>query len=284
MSRASRALLGAAVLIHLSMLISWRTGTLNALFFDATVTHGRRGWDFYALYQAGHNVLTGYSAYESDGKKIDVVIPDGTFTPFRYLPISAYTVGVLLNLVSPLWAYRFWVAVVELTLLICVVLTWRAVPHLNHTAQPPQRRSGAKRSGGIKNTDRRVRMVAMWLCYSPFFLELYMGQFSFVQGALVFIVLLAALQGELGLGSDMAWVGSVLWKQNTALLFPLLVRLGRWRALGTCILLLVVTAGPYFFLVPGSFAAFARNFDSEPPWFQFGNLGFRQLILTRCGR
>ena len=99
----------------------------------------------------------------------------------------------------------------------------------------------------------------MWLCYSPFFLELYMGQFSFVQGALVFIVLLAALQGELGLGSDMAWVGSVLWKQNTALLFPLLVRLGRWRALGTCILLLVVTAGPYFFLVPGSFAAFANT-------------------------
>ena len=65
MSGSSRVLLGAAILIHLAMLLSWRTGTLNPLFFDATVTHGRRGWDFYALYQAGHNVLTGHSAYES---------------------------------------------------------------------------------------------------------------------------------------------------------------------------------------------------------------------------
>jgi hypothetical protein len=290
------------------MLVSWRTGTLNSLFFDATVTHGRRGWDFYALYQAGHNVLTGHSVYESDGSQIDMVIPDGTYTPFRYLPLSAYTVGVLLNLVSPLWAYRLWATFTEVCLLACAALTWRTV----------------------KDRDRRARLVAMWLCYTPFYLELYMGQFSFVQGALVFVMLLLALRSPLGRagllqsrltrrtchpersgaeskgllvhprdsstrcrllgmtdcaapvlgrGFDLAWIGSVLWKQNTALFLPLMLRLRRWRALGLLALLLLVTAGPYFALVPHSLDAFLGNFRSEAPWFQFGNLGFRQLVF-----
>jgi hypothetical protein len=250
-------LLGVALFGHLALLVAWRVGVLNVLFFDATVTHGRRGWDFYALYQAGHNVLTGRSVYESDGSRIDVVIPDGTYTPFRYLPLSGYTVGVLLNLVSPVWAYRLWVAFTLACLLACAALTWCVVP----------------------NPDRRARLVVMWLLYTPFFLEIYMGQFSFVQGALVFVMLVLALRSRMGWRSDLAWVGSVLWKQNTALFFPTMARLGRWRAIVLLILLVVLTSVPYFGLVPGSLDAFMRNFRGETPWFQLGNLGFRQLVF-----
>jgi hypothetical protein len=256
-SRTSRALLVIAIAVHLAILLSWRIGFLNPLFFDATVTWGHRGWDFYALYQAGHNVLTGYSAYESDGTIIDVVIPGGTYTPFRYLPLSAYTLGALLNALSPLWAYRAWVAFTELVLLGCVLLTWRAT----------------------RDPDQRVRLVAMWLCYTPYYLELYMGQFSFVQGALVFVMLLYALRGELGFGFDLTWIGSVIWKQYTALLLPLFARLRRWRALILLVLAVLVTSVPYFALVPGSLAAFLRNFEAEQPWFQLGNLGLRQLVF-----
>jgi hypothetical protein len=71
----------------------------------------------------------------------------------------------------------------------------------------------------------------------------------------------------------------VLWKQNTALLLPLMVRLRRWRALILLVLLLALTAGPYFALVPGSLEAFLGNLRGEPPWFQLGNLGFRQLVF-----
>jgi hypothetical protein len=262
MSRASRALLGAAILVHLLMLVSWRTGTLNPLFFDAVVTHGVRGWDFYALYQAGHNVLTGHSAYESDGRAIEMVIPGGTYTPFRYLPVSAYTVGALLNLVPPIWAYRLWVAFTEGTLLACVALTGWAV----------------------RDPDRRARLAAMWLCYTPYYLELYMGQFSFVQGALVFAMLVLALRAataraRIGWPFDGAWIASVLWKQNTALFAPLMVRLRRWRALAGATVLAALTSIPYFVLYPGSLDAFLRNFRGEPPWFQLGNLGFRQLVF-----
>ena len=257
MSRLSRILLAAAILVHLTVLVSWRTGVLNPLFFDATVTHGVRGWDFYALYQAGHNVLTGQSAYESDGAVIDVVIPGGTYTPFRYLPLSAYTLGVLLNAVPPRWAYRLWAGLVELVLLGCITLTW-------HVERDP---------------DRRARLVAMWLLYTPFYLELYMGQFSLVQGALVFVMLVRALHKQPDLRFDLAWVGSVLWKQNTGLFIPVMVRLKRWRAFVLLALLLALTAAPYFVLVPGSLRAFLGNLRSEAPWFQLGNLGFRQLVF-----
>ncbi|MBN1581077.1 MAG: hypothetical protein JXA89_10270 [Anaerolineae bacterium] len=252
----SRILLSLAIVVHLTMLVSWRTGTLNRLFFDATVTHGHRGWDFYALYQAGHNVLGGYSAYESDGAKIDMVIPGGTYTPFRYLPVSAYTLGVLLNLVSPLWAYRLWVVCIELCLLLCIALTWKQV------TEP----------------DRRLQLTAMWLCYTPFYLELYMGQFSFVQATLFFFMLISTDTTHTW-RFDLAWIGSVLWKQNTALLSPVMLRLKKWRALILLALLLSITAVPYFALVPGALSAFWANFTSAPPWFQFGNLGFRQFVF-----
>jgi len=100
-----------------------------------------------------------------------------------------------------------------------------------------------------------------------------------VQGALVFLMLLWALGQRLPLGFDLAWVGSVLWKQNTALFLPLMVRLKRWRAILILALLLIASTGPYFLLYPGSLNAFLRNLSGEAPWFQLGNLGFRQLVF-----
>jgi hypothetical protein len=83
----------------------------------------------------------------------------------------------------------------------------------------------------------------------------------------------------LGWRFDGAWIGSVLWKQNTALFAPLMLRLRRWRALLLLALLVALTSLPYFALYPGSLDAFLWNFRGEPPWFQLGNLGFRQLVF-----
>jgi hypothetical protein len=78
---------------------------------------------------------------------------------------------------------------------------------------------------------------------------------------------------------DLSWIGSVLWKQNTALFAPLMLRLKRWRALIGVALAGLLTSLPYFALYPGSLAAFTRNFRDEPPWFQLGNLGVRQFVF-----
>jgi len=256
-ARVGRVLIALALAFHLSLLLSWRLGFWNAFTFDSVATHGRRGWDFYALYQAGHNVLTGASAYESANERIDVVVP--LYTPFRYLPISAYTVGVALNAVPPLWAYRLWVAFVEATLLACAYLSWRLTPGR-----------------------RGLVLAAMWLCFTPYYLELYLGQFTLVQSALVLLMMVASTGAwpawERAFGP--AWIASLLWKQNTALFGPLLVRQGRWRLLLVAAIAVAATSVPYFVAVPGSLAAFLGNLASGAPAPQLGNLGVRQFLYS----
>jgi len=256
LSRGSKILLGLAILFHLSLLVSWRVGFWNRFTFDSTATRGTRGWDFYALYQAGHNVLSGVSAYESDGDKIEVVAP--YYTPFRYLPISAYTLGVLLNLLSPLWAFRLWVATTELVLLGCAFLSWRAARDANE--------------GTI--------LAVMWLCFTPYYLEIYLGQFSVVQGALILLMMLCAIRPPLGWRYDLAWVASLLWKQNTGLFLPLFLRLRRWRGLGLGALAVLVSSLPYFILYPSALSAFLGNLRSGAPSAQLGNLGMRQFLYS----
>ncbi|HHX43989.1 MAG TPA: DUF2029 domain-containing protein [Chloroflexi bacterium] len=274
--RVARGLLALALLFHLSLLASWRLGFWNPFTFDSVATQGHRGWDFFALYQAGHNVLTGVSAYESANHAVEVVVP--RYTPFRYLPVSAYTVGVVLNALPPLWAFRLWVLVSEALLLGCAALSWWVAP---------DRRRGAV-------------MAAMWLCFTPYYLELYLGQFNVVQTALVLLMMVAVAEGPLlpvprprvlrrwrrgerG-GRDAlfggAWVASLLWKQNTGLFVPLLLRQRRWRLLGVAALVVLVTSGPYFALQPGALQAFLGNLSSGAPAPNLGNLGVRQFLYS----
>jgi len=174
-----RTLLLLAVVFHLSLLVSWRVGFWNRFTFDSTATRGWRGWDFYALYQAGRNVLTGVSAYQTDAVKIDLVVP--FHTPYRYLPLPACTLGVALNALSPLWAFRLWVAVIELALLGCAWVSWRL--------------GGGGRRGCV--------LATMWLCFTPHYLEIYMGQFSLIQSALVLLMMVSAMRPTAALVGDL---------------------------------------------------------------------------------
>lgn len=251
-----RVLLAAALLFHLSLLVSWRVGFWNGYTFDSTATAGRRGWDFYALYQAGHNVLTDISIYQSDNDKIDVVVP--LYTPYRYLPLPAVTLGVLSNLVSPLWAFRLWVAAVEVVLLACAYLSWRL-------------------GGGGR---RGVLLAALWLCFTPFYLELYLGQFTLVQAALIFGMMLLSARPAMGARFHAIWAASLLWKQNTGLFLPLYLRLKQWRALFLVGAAVVALSAPYFLFYPDALPAFLGNFSSGQPAPNLGNLGVRQFLYS----
>lgn len=251
-----RLLLLLAVLFHLSLLASWRLGYWHRWTFDSSATRGQRGWDFFALYQAGHNVRNGISIYESDNDRIDVVAP--VYTPYRYLPFPAYTLGWLLSALPPLWALRIWVVFMELTLLACAYVSWR-------TARDPR---------------QGVILISMWLCFTPYYLELYMGQFSMVQAALVLALLLAAERAIWDWRFGWPWIMSLLWKQNTALLIPVLLRLKRWRALLWGGLAVLATSLPYFVRYPGTLGVFLGNLRSGPPAPQLGNLGVRQFLYS----
>ena len=269
MKRTSWLLLTCATLLHLGLLVGWRWQyQLMPYFFDSTVLTGGRGLDFYSIYQAGYNARHGWDIYEGDAEHITVVV--GHFTPYRYLPVVAYTVGAALSLLPPLTAYKAWVVLLELTLLGCAALTWR------RTRADP---------------DLAARLVAMWLVFTPFYLELFLGQFSLIQGALILGMLLAVagrprqtagepLAGQRTQWFDGLWTASVLWKINTAVFAPLWLRLGRWRPVAVMLALVVVTTLPYFLIFPAhARELLANNFGATVAGYELGNLGFRQLVF-----
>jgi hypothetical protein len=260
-------LLALAALVHLGLLVGWRWQLpLVPYFFDATVLSGGRGLDFYAVYQAGYNARHGRDVYEGDPSKVEIVVP--YFTPFRYLPIVAYTAGAALSLAPPLTAYKIWVVVVELVLLLCVFATYRRV----------------------RDPDRFAPLALMWLAFTPYYLELFMGQFSLVQGTLIFGMLLLTTEAEKqeksasstvsALRFDALWIASVLWKINTLSFMPVLVRLRRLRALALAALIVTAASLPYFLFFPAHLGDFlSNNFGSGVTGHELGNLGFRQLVF-----
>ena len=263
MRRSSWLILAVAGLLHVGMLIGWRWQLpLVPYFFDATVLSGGRGLDFYSIYQAGYNARHGWDIYEIDPARVEIVVP--YFTPYRYLPIVAYTVGAGLSLLSPLTAYKLWVVILELTLLGCAALT----AYITR-----------------QDRDRAARLAAMWLVFSPYYLELFMGQFSLLQAALILGMLLLAGRAAAGASNtgwrlDGLWIGSVLWKINTVVFAPVWVRLGRWRGLLAAGAIVAITTLPYFAVFPAHGRdLILNNFGQAVAGHELGNLGFRQLVF-----
>jgi hypothetical protein len=267
-SLAAWLLLGAAAVLHLALLVGWRwQQPLVPYFFDATVLSGGRGLDFYSIYQAGYNARHGLDIYEGDPALVPVVVP--YFTPYRYLPVVAYTVGAGLSLLSPLNAYKLWVVVIELALLSCVAITYAV------TRREP---------------DLFARLATMWLVFTPFYMELFMGQFSMVQAAFVwgmFVVgghnptMRADERADWSLRRlfDGLWIASVLWKITTVLYTPIYVRWRRWQPVAIAAALGLATTVPYFLLFPAHWPDFVRNnAGGRVAGHELGNLGLRQLV------
>ncbi|MHB9032810.1 MAG: glycosyltransferase family 87 protein, partial [Anaerolineae bacterium] len=248
-------LLVVAVLFHISLLVSWRTGLWNRFTFDSTATRGQKGWDFYALYQAGHNALHGLSLYETSSDKLDLVVP--VRTPYRYLPMPGLTIGILLNLAPPIAAFWVWAVILELVLLYCCWRSWR----LASTA----------REG--------LFLVLFWLLFTPYYLEIYLGQFTLIQAGLIFMLLTWPQNKLKELGFDLVWLASILWKQFTAIFLPVWVILRRWRGILVTGAGLVVLTLPYFLVYPGSWSTFLKN-TRIVPGTQMGNLGALQLVYA----
>jgi hypothetical protein len=264
MRKLAPPLLVVALAVHLAMLAGWRWPfPVAPYFFDSTVLSGGRGLDFYSIYQAGYNARHSVDIYENNPAKAPIVVP--YFTPYRYLPVVAYTVGAALSLFAWLTAYKIWLVIVELTLAACVWLAWRST------------------------RDRRLGMLlaAMWLGFTPYYLELFMGQFSMVQAALTFGMLLLTF-GSSALGDNPSaafqveslWVASILWKINTIVFAPVFFRLRRYRALLAAGLAVALVTLPYFAVFPAHALDFLRNnFGGSVSAHELGNLGFRQLVF-----
>jgi hypothetical protein len=250
---SGKPFLVAGALVHLCMLLSLQWGFLNPLFDDAVHRSGQ-GVDFYSVVQAGRNLADGVSIYST--KPVEQIVP--YYNPYRYHPFVAYTIGVLSAALRPDVAYVLWIVILEGLLLLNILLTRSLFP---------DSRAAAAATG-------------LWLLFSPYYLELYMGQFSFLMASLLFWSLLAWMKGNDRSG-DFLWMLSLVVKSNSAVFAPVLLKLRRWKLVVVAAVVSVGLALPYFILQPGSAADFSLNFtQSAKAQTLFGNQGFAALIGT----
>jgi hypothetical protein len=76
------------------------------------------------------------------------------------------------------------------------------------------------------------------------------------------------------------WLASVLWKINTIVFAPVMLRLRRFRALGLATVVITLTTVPYFLVFPAHLRDFVlNNFGGGVTGHELGNLGLRQLVF-----
>ena len=218
------------------------------LYHDVAFTRGP-GADFFALYHAGVNARRGVSVFEA--KEIPAVTP--YYYPYRYLPFTAATLGKLAATLPPAAAWQTWLLATELVLLALVLATRRAF-------------------GGAT---LRLAATAILLLSAPYWLELYLGQFTFVATALTCLAVL-----RLGARAEMTVPTLLLTAGSLLKVFPLVVLPALLRprpARVAAVVTVAVVAGvnlPLFLSESGSVDAFwSKNFLGEPVGLDAGNHG-----------
>jgi hypothetical protein len=239
-------LLAILVAAHLGIVSSivWQDRPIIWPLHNDTIHREGRGADFYAIYHAALNVRHGLSPYAND---TDSVTP--YWYPFRYLPIVAIAAQPFTQL-PPRTASLAWLVALEGILAVLMLTLWRRIP------------------------DRRVRVVAIGLLLinSPYFLELYMGQFTFAAVTLCCLgLLLPAGQG--------LFCASVLLKPFTIAALPALVRQRRyWSHVAWVTVCVILAVAPYFLRHPEQVRTFLLLNFGGSSGYHAGNYGFARLL------
>lgn len=245
MSDKQKKLFVCFILIHFALLLLMLGGKLNIFFNDASLRKGQAA-DFFAVYQAGDNIKAGKSLYlDTEG------ISTPYSYPFRYLPFVGYTLGVILSILSPFVSYYLWIFICEGLLLINIYLTYRLI-----------------------NKEGNFLVASIpWLLFSPYLLELHMGQFSFFVASIMFWSIYGLLRKS---KLKYLYLFSPLIKPNALIIIPILIRLREFKIVLTTMSSVLITSFLYFIFFPKDIAVFLRNFK-DVLYSHGGNLGFKSL-------
>jgi Glycosyltransferase family 87 len=233
--------------------LTWR------LHFDSVAWPGP-GADFFALYHAGVQVRRGVSPYVQEES------PRTTPYYFRYLyaPVVAHTLGYALAGFPPRTAYLLWAAVIEATLAL-FLWTWR-----RHTADATVRLPG----------------TCLLLVSTPYFLELHLGQFTFVATALTVTGVIWTTRGGARLAGPLLVLAGVCLKMFPMAGLPALARRGARPAFaGGFAAAAIIGAGAILF--PGESAELVRLTAVDDTAFPhpggLGLLNVLRLALAAAG-
>ncbi len=234
---------------------------LDFLFRDAN--HTDPGGDFFQYYQSGYDARYGTSIFENyrEDTPKDLVRKLKSVAPFhppnRYPPGFVYTFGVILSLFSPWNAYVVWVLLHEAVLLLCVLLTWRMV-------RP--------------DFFRFLFLAGLWTGFSPWYLELYMGQANFLIMAGIFFLGAYLLKHIGPFSAGLSWVVTLITKPMTLLFVPLFLVLKRYRLVVTVLAVSLAVNLPYFLVRPDDAELFINWSLGQEMVFNPGNYCFQNLL------
>ena len=252
-SAKSWVLIGTAITTHGLFVASLFLGWLDPLFNDAT-HRLPRGLDFYAVYQKSHEFSEGRSLYAPVDYRHLVVPHCAPY--FRYLPTWAWLMAHTLCRLEPEPAYWVWVAFCESLLLVCLALFLARA----------------------RSLEDRAWQIVIWLCFTPYYLEMFVGQFTFAAAALLALACLALDRGRQAVGA-LGLTLSVCVKQVGLLLVPPLVLLGRRRVGLAALAAPALLSASYFVTHPKELPLFLRaSAYGTPNRLHAGNLGLVALL------
>ncbi len=219
------------------------------------------GGDFYQIWRAGRDLRYNLSLFqnynERDSKRAieELNAVDPFHPPNRYLPAMIYLFGLPLSYLGPYHAYIVWTVFHELVLALCLIIVWKIA----------------------SKTSVRLTVAGMWLMFAPYYLEMYMGQTSFLIAACIMLTAYGIMKNRNRLLTG-AWTLSLLVKPLTLLFVPLFVRLKKWKTILTGITVSALLAVPYFLARPDDFRLFVSWAFGQELVTNIGNLCFQNLL------
>ncbi len=240
-----------------------QTDNFGLDFWIRDATRTDPGGDFFQLYQSGWDARHGFSIYETDDSRMrshtfpNVYDNIPFHPPNRYPPGFVYTIGILLSMTTPWQAYLAWVIIHESVLLFCILLSMRCA------------------------AGDRIRMMiatGMWLGFFPWYLELYMGQTTFLIMAATFMLGLHLKQEFSGIASGFWFALSLITKPLTLLYTPLLLREKKFGILLSGIGVAIASSLPYFINRPEDGKLFIHWASGQEMISSLGNYCFQNLM------
>jgi len=227
------------------MQIGMWNGLVNSLFEDTSHRFGPGG-DLFSIVAAGLQAQHGHSIYSVGGHVSGVPYCYG----FRYAPIVAYVMAVTLCRLPAVVAYGLWRILCEMTLLKNILLTWDRSP------------------------DRKTAMLtaAMWLAFTPYFIELFVGQFTFVAVSISLWAQVSWQDGEtsprnyrVSRRGDLFWAAAFWLQMMPGIFIPIALLRGRYKGVVAGILVLLATSVFYFTRCPADWLTFlSPNITLKP--------------------
>lgn len=276
-TRIGRWVLASGLLIHLLFLVSLNTHVLDPLFPEASDGFGQAS-DYFGIYQAGQNLLDGHSIYDSADYRSEAELRVPYFYFYRYLPPTAYVAALDAWLLPPWPAYWVWLVFNELLLLGLLYLLLRTP---------------------VGTPTRREIMAGLALAFTPFYIEQFMGQFSFLMAVFLWFPLRAELidseRGAVSVSRSAtgasvepatlrqfdfwAWCGAIALKTFPALFAVVYLKERRTSRVVAAAVVVGLLCLPYYLWRPEDLLHFMHlNLRPLPPEIELGRFGMASLV------